>query len=1298
MRYLNNLKNEVQVFDRNIDYSYKKNILLNKNDKIFKDEKLFSSLTNKCITELFETQARMRPNYKAVTYKDQVLTYKQLIVLSKNLSKYLRNLGVSEDECVGIFLDPSVDLMIGVWGILFSGNAYLPLSTEYPEDRLKYMIEDSGAKFIFSDETLKNRLLSIIPDGVSIITSSDFEDFRLLIDDACFDQHTSINDKTLAYVIYTSGSTGKPKGVMIERHSIVNQMLWLKKEYGLNDKSIVLQKTPISFDAAQWEILSVSCGCHVVMGESDIYKNPFKLIEAINNYKVTTLQCVPTLLQALVDREDFYSCKSLRQVFSGGESLSKNLAFDFLSGFSHCQLVNLYGPTECTINSSSYMVTLENIKLFDKTIPIGFPIDNTQYHILDESLNPISLINEIGELYIGGDGLARGYLNRIELTKDRFVNNYFCEKSKSDRLYKTGDLVCWRSDGSVQYVGRIDNQVKLRGYRIELDEIKYSIETHDWVKNASIILKEDDSSGCQSLIAFVELDPKEASLMDQGNHDSHHQSKESKSQVIMQLSNKGFIDEKYVKDKLIIDLPHFTPSEKHIDKVFSRKTYRYFEGEKINKSDILNLLNGNNKGNFKSKLKNFSYDNFGEVLRYFGQFISKERLLPKYGYASPGALYPTQMYFELNNVGSLPSGYYYYHPANHQLVLINKAKSSLETEFKIHYIGKNSAIEPIYKNNIQEVLEIEAGHMIGLFDNVLSDYGLSISEDNYTPEVKEVLEVENDDFYLGTFKIISGTTDEIESNGLDIYVQINYGKTLDIKPGLYAYNNKDLEWVSSEVILKKQVIAINQEVYDRACFGISVVSNNNNSWLSYISLGRKLQELQMNDINIGLMSSGYSSKTGNDLPSARRIQDILRRKVGASYFFIGGRVSDEQKVSRGMQEDLVHMKGPAEMIRDELVQCMPTYMVPNKVVILNALPLTVNGKVDVSALKNMPIDFVKREFVLPRNSLEENLCQIWKVELRNNSISITDNFFEIGGNSLVAVCLIHSMSQKFNINLPVQALFEAPTIERMAERILNSGTNIFSRLVLLQEKGEGSPIYCWPGLGGYCMNLKALAKGVSIDRPFYGVQAFGLNQEEAPYSSIQEMAREDIKLIKKNQPYGPYALWGYSFGAKLVLEVAYQLEKLGDEVESVCLIAPGSPQLGSGIENTDTRRADFNNKVYLTLLFSVFVGKISGKELDECLDIVNDKESFIKFISAINSCMEVELIDRIINLVSITYEFNLNEYYLSDKKINSPIKIIESEGDSKYFVENIINLNISNNITIINSVFDHYKILHSFKF
>ncbi|KNB53739.1 amino acid adenylation domain-containing protein [Streptomyces caatingaensis] len=1207
----------------------------------------------------------------AVVAGDDSLTYQELTERSTRTAALLHRLGVRRDDRVGIFADPSLDLVVGVWGTLAAGGAYLPLSPEYPEERLRYIIEDARARVILCRPQLTGRLRELAPAGTRVVTLDEAAGEEPVLPDEAGPRPDS-----LAYVIYTSGSTGRPKGVMVEHRSVVSQMRWLASAGHLDDDSVVLQKTPMSFDAAQWEILSPAWGARLVMGAPGVYRDPEGLVDTIVRHGVTTLQGVPTLLQALVDTERLGGCTTLTRVFSGGEALTRSLAGELLAELPGVRLVNLYGPTECTINSSAHTVSPATLHDEPAVIPIGTPVDGTGYHILDEERRPVGP-GEIGELYISGVQLARGYLHRPDLTEERFLHLPPAPGAEPVRLYRTGDLAHRDADGTVHFAGRTDSQVKLRGYRVELDEIARTIEDHAWVKRAAVVVKDDPRTGFQNLIAAVELNPKEAALMDQGNHGAHHQSKASRLQVKAQLANPGLREDHELAGRPHVDLPGRTADARMRREVFARKTYRFYEGGPVSRADVVKLLDQAADGPAAVRPRrpgDLTLGELGTILRWFGQFHSEERLLPKYAYASPGALYATQLYLEAEGVAGLRAGLYYHNPLTHRLTLVRELDEGGPERLKAHFIGKRRAIEPVYRNNLLEVLEFETGHMVGLFERVLPAYGLAIHPDGRRPELKPLFDVADEDHYLGCFDIRRGDGPRPE-DPVDLYVQAHPGKVADLPAGQYRYVCGGLERVSAELVQKKHVIAINQAVYERASIGISAVSRAAEPWLEYIVLGRKLHHLQANGLGFGFMSSGYSSKSGNPLPAARRLDAILTERslpTGASYFFVGGRVDDGQRASEGMGEDIVHMKGPTEMIRDDLIAYLPDYMLPNKVVVLDALPQTANGKIDVKALaamEQLTQGLEQREFVPPRTATEQALAGLWGAALKYEPVSKTDNFFESGGNSLLAVTLVNRVNRHFGTALPVQVLFETPTVEQLARRIDGGGAEESSRLVRLHAKGGEAPVFCWPGLGGYPMNLQLLGSRVDLGRPFYGIQAHGLNAGEEPYPTIREMAAADLEEIRRIQPEGPYTLWGYSFGARVAFEAAWQLEQAGERVENLFLICPGNPTVRTRDGEQHDRTATYCNPAYLTVLFSVFAGTISGPDVDRCLECVKDEDDFTEFVHDLIPALDTELIRRIVRMVAETYEFDYSFRELAERSLRTPVTLFKAVGDDYSFIE-----------------------------
>ncbi|WP_406096111.1 amino acid adenylation domain-containing protein [Kitasatospora purpeofusca] len=1247
-----------------------------------------------CLPDLLRAQAAARPDATAVTAPAETgagtgtgtrLSFRELAAAADALAAHLHRLGVAADDCVGLYTEPSLALMTGAWGILHAGAAYLPLSPEYPEERLRRMIESSGTRVVVAQEHLRSRLAELVPAGTRIVTAADLPDRDAPSEPAADAHHIPHQahapagpaPESLAYVIHTSGSTGRPKGVMIEHHSIVSQLRWLADAGHLGPDTTVLQKTPMSFDAAQWEILAPAAGARVVMGAPGVYRDPEALIDTVLAHGVTTLQCVPTLLQALLDTERLADCTGLRGLYSGGEALSVRLARALTAALPGVELVNLYGPTECTINATAHRIDPEALVDGAGSVPIGVPVDRTRCFVLDGDLAPVE-VGATGELYIGGVQLARGYLDRPDLTAERFVASPYLP---GERLYRTGDLAGWNPDGTLQCAGRVDNQVKLRGYRVELDEIALAVEEHTWVRRAAAVVTDDPRTGHRNLVACVELNPKEAALMDQGNHGGHHRSKASKLQVRAQLSNPGLRGPAELAGRPVVELPGRRETGRQRRETFARKTYRFFEGGPVTRDDLLALLAPPRPAEAPSRpAAAVTLAELGPVLRWFGQFHSPERLLPKYAYASPGALYATQLYLETDGSHGLAAGVHYYHPVDHALVRVGD-RAAGGAPLALHFLGRRGAVEPVYRDNIQEVLEFETGHMLGVLEEVLPEYGLAVRPLGHEPSVQRRLDVAEEDFYLGSFAIVP-EDGRRRREDTELFVQAHPGGVDGLPAGLYRYGGGELTRISDEVVEPRHVIAINQQVHRRAGFGITAVSRAAEPWLEYIGLGIRLHRLQRNGLGFGFMSSGYSSKSGHPLPAARRIDAVLAGcgiAGGPSYFFLGGRVSEEQIRSEGMREDAVHMRGPAELIRDELVALLPDYMVPNRVLVLDELPLTANGKVDAKALaaaEQVRDAATGAPFVAPTTPTERRLAGIWAAALKYGTVSAADEFFAAGGNSLIAVALVNRVNREFGAGLPLQVLFECPRLADLAARIdtaathsARSGTDAgeVSRLVPLHRGGTGDPVFCWPGLGGYPMNLRPLA-GRS-GRPFYGVQAHGINPGETPYPTVRDMAAADLAQIRAVRAEGPYTLWGYSFGARVAFEAAWQLERAGERVAALMLICPGNPELRRTDGERYGRESSYRNPAYLTILHSVFAGSVGGPQLAECLAEVRDEDGFAAFVHRTLPELDEELIRRVARIVGETYEFEYTFGELAERRLSAPVTVFKATGDDYSFIE-----------------------------
>ncbi|WP_334190226.1 non-ribosomal peptide synthetase, partial [Noviherbaspirillum sp.] len=441
-----------------------------------------------CVHVLFEEHARSSPDSIAVLYEDATLSYGELNRRANRLAHHLRGLGVQPDARVAVCVERSPDLVIGLLAVLKAGGAYVPLDPSYPEERLARMLDDCAPTVVLTD-------------GLAALhTSAAVVDLRASAEHwACMPDTdpalAGLTPSHLAYIIYTSGSTGAPKGVMVEHRSLANHIAWQVGSFGFSETDAVLQRTSISFDASVWELWTpLAIGARLVLLPSPLERDAAGIARIIVDRQVSIAQFVPSLLRLVLQEHEGRGalCNFL---FSGGEPLDAELAAQARACARHA-FVNLYGPTEATVDSISWRCSEGGVP---QVVPIGRPIDNAQVYILDRHGDPVP-IGAVGEIHIGGAGVARGYWNRPELTAERFLPDPF-STTPGARMYRSGDLGRYLPDGNIEFKGRNDQQVKIRGYRIEPGEVEAALLSHPDVTQA-VVLACEDQSGDRRLVAY----------------------------------------------------------------------------------------------------------------------------------------------------------------------------------------------------------------------------------------------------------------------------------------------------------------------------------------------------------------------------------------------------------------------------------------------------------------------------------------------------------------------------------------------------------------------------------------------------------------------------------------------------------------------------------------------------------------------------------------------------------------------------------------------------------------------------
>ncbi|MGW0028208.1 non-ribosomal peptide synthetase, partial [Rhodococcus sp. NPDC003383] len=444
------------------------------------------------LVDLFEAQVVRTPGAVAVVFDGVALSYGEFASRVRRLARFLVAEGVGPESLVAVGMRRSVEMLVAVYAVIEAGGAYVPVDPDQPVERVGYILETADPVVVLST----SRDGFAVPGDRSVVwvdelDVSGFSDAPL--SDA--DRWGVVRPQGAAYVIFTSGSTGRPKGVAVSHAAIVNRLLWMQAQYGLSGSDVVLQKTPFTFDVSVWELFwPLQVGARLVVARPDGHRDPAYLVRAIVEYGVSVVHFVPSMLSVFVAEPSVVEARSLRLVFASGEALPGSVALRLRELLPSVRVHNLYGPTEAAVD-----VTFHEVSDADRvSVPIGVPVWNTQVFVLDGRLAPVP-VGVAGELYLAGDQLARGYVARADLTADRFVANPY--GASGARMYRTGDLVRWSVSGELEYIGRTDFQVKVRGLRIELGEIESALLDVAAVAQAVVVVHDGDLG--QQLVGYV---------------------------------------------------------------------------------------------------------------------------------------------------------------------------------------------------------------------------------------------------------------------------------------------------------------------------------------------------------------------------------------------------------------------------------------------------------------------------------------------------------------------------------------------------------------------------------------------------------------------------------------------------------------------------------------------------------------------------------------------------------------------------------------------------------------------------
>ena len=946
-----------------------------------------------CLHELFEAQVERTPEAIAVSFRREQLSYRELNRRANHLGNYLQAVGVGPEHVVAICVERSLEMIIGLLGILKAGAAYLPLDPSYPKQRLLFVMEDAQPQMLlmhhrFVEDISSRRLKSLCLDA-EWDRLSPYSDANPI---------SEVTSQNLAYVIYTSGSAGKPKGVLIPHKAVCNHLLWMQAAFPLTGSDRILQKYPFNFDASLCEIFCpLLVGAQLIITEPSAHWDSAQFIQLLGEQQITVLDLVPPMLQALLEDERLGACRSLRRFICGGESLSPELR-DRLFAQMDVELVNIYGPTEATIGSTSWTCRREDPEY---SVPVGRPISNTQVYLLDLHLNPVP-IGVPGELYIGGDGLARGYLNRPELTAERFLPNPFSRKT-GHLLYKTGDLARYLPDGNIEYLGRSDQQVKVRGYRIELSEIESLLARHPAVQ-ACTILARDDEPEQPKLVAYVvpamgtpELWP---SVGEYGVYDellyyamTHDEGRNRSYRVAINQAVKGktVLDIGTGADAVLARFCIEGGAERVYAIEVSEAAYRRARElvERLGLANRITLIHGDSTrvelpekvDVCVSELLGMigSSEGVASILNDARRFLKDEGFmipqrcvtrvapicLPETLAGNPVLTELPRLYVEevFKKVG---------HPFDVRMCIKNFPPTSLLAEAQVFEdLNFANYVEPEYDSEVRFTINKKAR-----FDGFLLWLNLYVLE-------QELIDSLNH-----------------RHNWLPVFFPVLY-------PGLEVCEGDVIEAVCS-------------------C--------------------RLSSDIRMPDFRIrGTLNIKGRKPIAFDHSSLHRTDAFKANPFYESLFAgVDGALPYQQSriahVSKG--EEPLQAPPPAEparglvpTLRRFLKERLPEYMVPSTFIVLDELPTTPSGKLDLRALP--PPGEGRREleraYVTPSTELERTIADVWRGVLDLAQVGVHDNFFDLGGDSLLISRVRSRLEVLLGKEISIIDLFRYPTVSSLAQ-------------------------------------------------------------------------------------------------------------------------------------------------------------------------------------------------------------------------------------------------------------------------
>ncbi|GAA0585860.1 amino acid adenylation domain-containing protein [Streptomyces crystallinus] len=1123
------------------------------------------------LAELFEAQAARTPDAVAAVASGTELTFAELNARANRLARALAGRGAGPERLVGLALPRTPELLVAVLAVLKSGAAYVPIDPDYPAARIAHLVEDSAPVLVVTT----TGLAAALPEGTPTLLVDDSPAALAAHsgDDLGEDERGVLDPSNLAYVIYTSGSTGVPKGVAVQHQNAVNLFHDHRAEFyrpetarAGRERFRVALAASISFDASVAGLLWMLDGHELHLADDESRYDPVAFVDFVASGHIDVVDVTPSFAEQLVDAGLLDGPRPAVLVV-GGEAMREPL-LERLVAVEGMSTYNFYGPTECTVDATSHRLDGDTRQI------IGRPVWNTRAYVLDRALSPAP-VGVVGELFLAGEGVARGYLGRPGLTAERFLPCPF--GAHGERMYRTGDLVRRLADGTLEYVGRADEQVKVRGFRVELGEIEAVVQRHPDVAQSAVVTRTDRLGGAQ-VVAYV------VPTADDSARPASEQSDAADSMTERQLEewlevHEAIDTEESARIAFGEDFGGWDSS--YTGGPIPLEEMRQWRGEVVRRiletgpSRILEI--GVGSGLLLAKLVDHVGEYWGidlspTAIALLDAHIRREGLTDKVKLRSQPA----------HVTDGLPSGHF-------DTVVINSVVQYFPNGAYLRQVVEQALdlLAPggrIFIGDVRRAGTLRAFHtaiLTGRAEDGARDTGALAAAVERAALLERELVIDPD------FFTSLATAHEGRIGGVDIRLKhgephneltrhryevvihkapadpVSYaalperdwsgeGTGLDGLTALLAEHDGPLrvtgipnarlvgEVAAADALAKGAPLDEVRALLTRTP-GDAVDPEDLHAWAR--RNGRTVHTT---------WSRGAADTFDAVVPAAAEgapapvlaLTDVYTPPTGARPWQAavndpaGGRRTGELAVS----------------LRRHVGEVLPDYMVPSAVVVMDRLPLTPNGKLDRKALPapDLAGQVSSRE---PRTEREATLCGLFAEVLGIERVRIDDSFFDLGGNSLLAIRLAARVRAVLETELPVRVVFESPTVAALSPRLgvedREAGLGV---LLPLRRTGSRPPLFCVHPAGGLAWPYARLVGMLDADRPIYGIQARGITRPDLAPRSTQEMAKDYVEQIRTVQPEGPYSLLGWSWGGRIAHEVAVQLRRAGQRVALLAML------------------------------------------------------------------------------------------------------------------------------------------------